>query len=77
MEQDERGIYDSDYYAISIAKKGQDPHGIIIPGRWQWPTERTCIVDAYKQFATWAHDISDPTVKNWYMFPESSKVVNR
>ena len=77
MEQDERVIYDSDYYAISIAKKGQDPHCIVIPGRWQWPTERTCIVDAYKQFATWAHDISDPTVKNWYMFPESSKVINR
>lgn len=23
----------SDYYAISIATKGQDPHGIVIPGR--------------------------------------------
>ena len=77
FEPDMQGVYESDYYAISIAKKGQDPHGIVIPSKWQWPTERTCIVDAYQKFADWAHDIKNPTAKNWYMYPESSKVVNR
>ena len=72
-----QGVYDSDYYAISIAQKGQDPHGIVIPGRWQWPTEKTCITQAYSRFADWAHNIKDPTSKNWYMFPVEGKVVNR
>ena len=74
---DMQGIYESDYYAISIPKKGQDPHGVVIPCKWQWPTEATCITNAYPQFADWAHDIKNPTFKNWYMYPESGKVMNR
>ena len=75
VEPELQGVYESDYYAISIAKKGQDPHGIVIPGKWQWPVERTCIIDAYPTFATWAHDITNPTAKNWYMYPVKGKVV--
>ena len=33
VDQDKLGLLASDYYAISIATKGQDPHGIVIPGR--------------------------------------------
>ena len=75
VEPEMQGVYESDYYAISIAKQGQDPHGIMIPGKWQWPTERTCITKAYKKFADWAHNIKDPTSKNWYMFPEEGQVM--
>ncbi len=77
VEPELQGVYDSDYYAISIAKQGQDPHGIMIPGKWQWPIEKTCIIKAYEMFADWAHDIKDPTSKNWYMFPEEGQVVSR
>lgn len=77
VPQDMRGIYESDYYAISIARKGQDPHGIAIPSKWQWPTEKTCITTAYPQFADWAHDIADPTSKNWYMYPNAGEVVGK
>lgn len=77
VEPDMQGVYESDYYAISIAKKGQDPHGIVIPGKWLWPTEHTCIKDAYPIFIDWAHNISNPTAKNWYMFPASGKVVTK
>lgn len=77
VKDDMRGVYENDYYAISIPRKGQDPHGIVIPGKWQWPTETTCITDAYLKFADWAHDIKNPTAKNWYMFPESGKVVDK
>lgn len=49
----------------------------MIPGKWQWPIEKTCIIKAYKMFADWAHDIKDPTSKNWYMFPEEGQVVSR
>ena len=77
VDQDKLGLLASDYYAISIATKGQDPHGIVIPGRWQWPTEKTCITKAYLKFADWAHDIKNPTAKNWYMFPVEGEVVKR
>lgn len=77
VKDDMRCVYENDYYAISIPRKGQDPHGIVIPGKWQWPTETTCITDAYLKFADWAHDIKNPTAKNWYMFPESGKVVDK
>ena len=77
VPQEMRGVYESDYYAISIPRKGQDPHGVAIPSKWQWPTETTCITNAYPQFASWAHDIKNPTYKNWYMFPQAGKVINR
>ena len=77
VTEDMQGVYESDYYAISIPTKGQDPHGIVIPSKWQWPTETTCINKAYPKFADWAHDVKNPTYKNWYMTPESGKVVNR
>lgn len=75
VDPDKRGVYESDYYAISIPRRGQDPHGVVVPGYWPWPTETTCIIYAYPKFADWAHNISDPTSKNWYMFPDSKKVV--
>ncbi len=28
-------------------------------------------------FTDWAHNISDPTAKNWYMFPVDRKVIKR
>lgn len=63
VKDDMRCVYENDYYAISIPRKGQDPHGIVIPGKWQWPTETTCITDAYLKFADWAHDIKNPTAR--------------
>ena len=75
FKDDQQGIYESDYYVIHIAQKGQDPHGIIIPGKWLWPTETTCIKNAYLKFTDWAHSITDPTSKNWYMTPVEGKVV--
>lgn len=77
VTEEMRGVYESDYYAISIPRKGQDPHGVVIPSKWQWPTETTSITNAYPQFAAWAHDIKNPTYKNWYMSPEAGKVVNK
>ncbi len=75
FKEDQRGVYEKDYYAIHIAQKGQDPHGIVIPGKWAWPKEQTCIKDAYPTFVDWAHDVTNPTAKNWYMYPVESKVI--
>jgi hypothetical protein len=67
--------YDNDFYYIKIATVGQDPHGIVIPEKWQWPTETTCIKDAYPQFNTWSADHTK--AQDWYKYPISGKVVKR
>jgi len=75
FKDDQKGIYENDYYHIHIATAGQDPHGIVIPGKWQWPTEKTCIKDAYPEFNTWASDRTK--CQDWYKHPIAGKVVNR
>lgn len=53
---------------VHIAKQGQDPHGIVVPTDWAWPTEYTCIKEAYPNFVEFAKDASttDETIKGWY-----------
>ena len=79
VKENMRGIYENDYYMLRISTTGTDPHGIIIPGRWQWPTERTCIKDAYAEnghaFNTWASDRTQ--AKDWYRYPVTGKVISR
>ena len=75
VKENMRGVYDNDYYMLHISTAGSDPHGIIIPGKWQWPTEKTCIKNAYKDFITWASDRTKS--RNWYTRPEADKVVKR
>lgn len=73
FKDDQKGIYTNDYYYIHIATAGQDPHGIVIPGKWLWPTEQTCIKDAYPEFNTWASDRTKS--QDWYKYPAPGKVV--
>ena len=75
VKEDMKGVYNNDYYAIHIATKGQDPHGIVIPEKWEWPTETTCIKDAYPKFVDWAKDITDADAKDWYKHPVKGKVI--
>ena len=51
------------------------PHGIVIPGKWQWPTERTRINEAYLEFNTWASDRTK--AKDWYLHPVKGETVVR
>jgi hypothetical protein len=75
FQDDQKGVYVSDYYHIHIATAGQDPHGIVIPDKWQWPTETTCIKDAYPEFNTWASDRTK--CQDWYKHPKEGMVVKR
>lgn len=43
---------------------GSAPFGIAVVGKWEWPTEWTCIKDAYLNFATFAADKTQAT--DWY-----------
>ena len=75
VKKEMQGLYENDYYMLHVATAGTDPHGIVIPGKWQWPTERTSVKDAYPEFTTWASDRTK--AKDWYKHPQTGKVVNR
>ncbi len=60
---------------IHVATEGQDPHGIIIPGDWQWPTERTRITEAYPSFANYYIDGGvDDRYVDWYKYPAEANI---
>lgn len=75
VKKEMQGLYENDYYMLHVSTSGTDPHGIVIPGQWKWPTETTCIKDAYPDFNTWAKDHTQ--AKDWYKRPNESKVVNK
>ncbi|MBQ2210022.1 MAG: DUF4842 domain-containing protein [Prevotella sp.] len=71
-------IADGDFYILTaggdeihVSKYGQDPHGVVIPGKWAWPTEWTCIKDAYPDFIGFAGDSRHKTNTDWYNNPSS------
>ena len=75
VRSDMLGLYVNDYYMLRVSSTGTDPHGIVIPGKWQWPTERTSVKEAYPEFTTWASDRTK--AKDWYKHPATGKVIQR
>ena len=57
---------------IKVSKKGEDPHGIMIPYDFKYPWERTCIKDAYGRFNEWGESRVNST--DWYKYPTQGKV---
>lgn len=50
---------------VPMAKAGQGPHGIMIPGDFQYPREKVRIDQAYREFDTWGSDAVLST--EWYL----------
>ena len=61
---------------VHIAKQGEDPHGIVVPGDWRWPREWQCIKNAYPNFIEFAKDASttDETIRKWYQTTSTNPV---
>ena len=59
-------------WEVKVARKGQDPHAIMIPYDFKWPLEKVCIKDAYLQFNGWGVNLIEET--EWYKFPVLEKV---
>lgn len=59
---------------VTLSKKGDDPHGILVPGWFPYPTEKTCIKNAYRWFHDW-YLTNSADYKNWYVKPWDSKLV--
>ena len=49
---------------VHLSEKGEDPHGIMIPNNFLYPTEHTCIKNAYPQFNNWGENPITSTL--WY-----------
>ena len=58
---------------VKLSKRGEDPHGIMIPKDFRWPIERVCIKNAYLQFNSWGEN--QVTSTDWYLHPEEDKVI--
>lgn len=58
---------------IKVSKKGEDPHGIMIPYDFKYPLEKKCIKDAYGRFNEWG--VSRVNSTDWYKYPTQGKVV--
>ena len=57
---------------VRIAKKGEDPHGIMVPNDFRYPLEKVCIKDAYSEFNNWGQNPINST--DWYLTPNEGKV---
>lgn len=57
---------------IKLSKKGEDPHGIMIPYDFKYPIEQTCIKDAYPEFNSWGQNRITSTY--WYKKPNENRV---
>jgi hypothetical protein len=62
---------------VKLSKKGQDPHGIMLPYDFKYPLEKVCIKDAYKNFNNWVKDNKDIIGTNWYTSPVKGKVYTK
>ena len=60
---------------IYLSRMGEDPHGIMVPYDFKYPTEKTCIKDAYLEFNNWG--INPVTLTNWYTKPVNGKVYTK
>ena len=74
VRKEMQGAYEHDFYMLHVSAAGTDPHGIVIPGKWQWPVERMRVTEAYPDFGKWASDHTQ--AKDWYKRPEQGKVVS-
>lgn len=66
-------IYDkTTNVTIKLSKKGEDPHGIMIPNDFKYPLEKVCIKDAYTEFNNWGKN--PVTSTDWYTKPVTGNV---
>lgn len=62
---------------VKLAKKGQDPHGIMLPYDFKYPLETVCIKYAYSKFNDWVAKDNDIINTNWYTSPVKGKVYTK
>ena len=62
-------IYDKTIdHTIRFSVKGEDPHAIVVPCKFEYPTEKVNIKDAYPLFLNWAQNAKSDN--GWYNTPK-------
>lgn len=61
--------------SVSVAKTGQSPCGIIIPGNFDYPMEGQRITNVYELFESWAGNSTDEEFKQWYNNEDDTKTI--
>lgn len=59
---------------VAIAKEGQDPHAILVPGDFLYPIEKQCVRFAYEGFNEWGQFI---IANSWFDKPVAGKVYTK
>ena len=61
---------------IHVAKKGEAPLGVAIPGDWLWPLAGVNIEEAYPNFIEFAKDVekADENARKWYVTTDTNPV---
>ena len=62
-------------YEIRLSKRGEDPHGIVVPYDFKYPMEHCCVKDAFTGFNLWGMQDIDGT--DWFKHPVAGKVYLR
>ena len=57
---------------IFLSRKGQDPHGIMIPNDFRYPIEGCCIKNGYRKFNIWGENRITST--DWYIYYDDEYV---
>ena len=57
---------------IYLSRKGEDPHGIMVPYDFKYPKEKVCVKDAYGKFNNWGENRVTST--DWYIYPTEDLV---
>ena len=60
---------------ISVAKTGESPCGIIIPGDFDYPMEGQRITNVYELFESWAGNSTNEEFKQWYNSEDDTKTI--
>ena len=59
-------------WEVKIARRGEDPHAIMIPYDFRWPLEKVRITWAYYDFNSWGTKLIDET--DWFKYPVEGMV---
>lgn len=60
---------------VRLAEVGEDPHGIMIAGDFEYPIEKICVKDAYEQFNSWGQNPINSVT--WYTTPVTSRIYRK
>ena len=60
---------------VSVAKTGESPCGIIIPGDFDYPMEGQRITNVYELFESWAGNSTNEEFKQWYNSEDDTKTI--